>query len=1391
MSNTFAFGKRVLAVATAVATIAWAVGIAAFAVPQTAHAASAGDLIKGTSLSTVYYYGYDGLRYTFPNLKTYNTWYSDFSGVMTLSDSAVADIDLGGNVVYRPGARWIKIQSDTKTYAVSTSGAIHWIETETVATDLAGSDWNTMIDDVPDVFFVDYSAGASLMSATAWDGMMYMDGADYYINWAGEKRMVSAAGRTANNMQDRFFLDGANIDDTALTAGAQITSNVCNLTDAAQTGCTTTVTTGDLMLSLSSSTPAGATLPLGANSVEVLSVDVKAGSEAATLDGLAVSMVGVGATTNVTNVYLYEGTDRLTDARSVNASTRKATFNNLAFDLAAGETRTITVRVETYSSGNQGDQVQFAVSAADDVSSAGDVSGSFPLTGNAFTLATVSAGSITIEKNGTIVNPTLGGADKKIGQFKLTAGTEDASVEEITLKIDNASDHSDFKLYNGTDLLALGSYLGNKLVRFDLSASPLEIAEGANDILHVTADIGGDNGDDVKVYLDNSTDLVAIGGDYGFGLTVTKTSYDGDSCTTTSGDCSFSDVEGGDITLAFNGPSAGDVPRNSQDVSLFEFSLTSVGDITVKDLDIIVVGDDDADDDPFDGVEGGGATADDDGLINDGAEANLKDIKIVNIDTGAVLMGPLELDTTTDSGADEDDSGGLDGDAEDADQVIDFTDDFFMEAGETLNLRVTADIDNDVTSGTEFGAVLDISGFSAEDANGSAVSSSSIVPSSDLTGYSQEALSSTLTVELASAPTSTTVVQGTNDVNFLGAVFTAGDASDVTITSITAAAHGDDTDTSNMTAGGASGFQVEDYLSSCSLYDEDDALVDGPKSVATSGDVVFDTLNWTLAAGGSETLYVHCNVANTSDVDDDVIAFDILATTDVVAQDEDSNAPTVTLTASGSGDEGINDSSASQYDATVGITITQSGSMTVSAGSATPSSDYILTSSSDAHVATYTLLATNEAFTVKTFTVVEEQAEDDTADNQSSVYANNVSQVKIEYPKADGSTGTKSVSMAGAFAKFSGLDLYVGEAEAANVKVYVTTPATDRVSGGYATSNEKLELGFYDGTDATYFEATGLSSGETLNGASSGINEIESGIGTFVVRETKPTVTASASTPSGTGFVPGDMEVLRFNVAAHANEDVVLYEMIFKMSSTDNGSTDWNFCDTDASGTGEIDEPDFDLYNLSTTGTTSAIEADANWTFLTTDATVCTDSTDETAYALVDLTTPQVVPAGTTYTYALYFDSTGASSANDDSVQFSIPADPIVSTYLDSTEDEDGTGVANELATNLGTAPAIGSSISEGDLVCITTTDDGTCDGGEEVALATYITGSTLYMARGYLGTNAQAVTASDNLYRLPTSFLWRDDGLTTTATTSNSHKVFWGSYLVDSLPVTGGAIGF
>ena len=44
-----------------------------------------GDLIKTAGSPTVYYYGYDGKRHAFPYEKIYYSWYSDFSGIKTVT----------------------------------------------------------------------------------------------------------------------------------------------------------------------------------------------------------------------------------------------------------------------------------------------------------------------------------------------------------------------------------------------------------------------------------------------------------------------------------------------------------------------------------------------------------------------------------------------------------------------------------------------------------------------------------------------------------------------------------------------------------------------------------------------------------------------------------------------------------------------------------------------------------------------------------------------------------------------------------------------------------------------------------------------------------------------------------------------------------------------------------------------------------------------------------------------------------------------------------------------------------------------------------------------------------------------------------------------------------
>ena len=130
-----------------------------FLTPVLAQAQSvpeAGDLIQAEGSDAVYYLGSDNKRYVFPNEKTYKTWYEDFSQVVLISPEQLASYQIGGNITYRPGTRLVKITSDPKTYAVEPGGVLRWITTEEVASGLYGDNWASLIDDVADVYFINY-----------------------------------------------------------------------------------------------------------------------------------------------------------------------------------------------------------------------------------------------------------------------------------------------------------------------------------------------------------------------------------------------------------------------------------------------------------------------------------------------------------------------------------------------------------------------------------------------------------------------------------------------------------------------------------------------------------------------------------------------------------------------------------------------------------------------------------------------------------------------------------------------------------------------------------------------------------------------------------------------------------------------------------------------------------------------------------------------------------------------------------------------------------------------------------------------------------------------------------------------------------------------------------
>lgn len=121
-----------------------------------------GSLMKLVTSTTVNYCGADGKRYIFPNEKTYFTWYPNFSGIITVSAAQMGSIPIGGNVTYRPGTKLLKVTTDPKIYAVEKNGLLRYLPTAEIATLFYGKNWLSLVEDLPDPFFVNYRRGADV-----------------------------------------------------------------------------------------------------------------------------------------------------------------------------------------------------------------------------------------------------------------------------------------------------------------------------------------------------------------------------------------------------------------------------------------------------------------------------------------------------------------------------------------------------------------------------------------------------------------------------------------------------------------------------------------------------------------------------------------------------------------------------------------------------------------------------------------------------------------------------------------------------------------------------------------------------------------------------------------------------------------------------------------------------------------------------------------------------------------------------------------------------------------------------------------------------------------------------------------------------------------------------
>ncbi|MFA5178213.1 MAG: peptidoglycan-binding domain-containing protein [Candidatus Paceibacterota bacterium] len=365
-------------------------------------------------------------------------------------------------------------------------------------------------------------------------------------NWASATRAKANA----------ILAAGGTTPSTGLPAGCTSTSGFSPVTGEPcssgsgvilPTGCTSTsgyspitgqpcsggtVITGGFSARLASDNPAATTFVQGQASAELARYTFSNSTSAdVVVTGVELTRIGISADATLANVYLFDGTTRLTDAATVSGG--KATFNATTgiFTVPANSSKTIIVKSDLAAASN-GQTIGVSLSG---VTSNGTLNATLPIAGNinniaAANLATVNLGGV-LPAN-TTTDPVAG---VRVWEATFTVNNRDVQFTKLALKQINSIDRADlsnFKLLvDGVEVATVASLDANNYVTFVFDK---KLTTGARNV-KVLADVNGGSSRVIQMSLRNKADIDVKDTEYGVYVAVTPAALTAGTLTVNQG----------------------------------------------------------------------------------------------------------------------------------------------------------------------------------------------------------------------------------------------------------------------------------------------------------------------------------------------------------------------------------------------------------------------------------------------------------------------------------------------------------------------------------------------------------------------------------------------------------------------------------------------------------------------------------------------------------------------------------------------------------------------------------------------------------------------------------------------------------------------------------------
>ncbi|MDP4001290.1 MAG: hypothetical protein Q8P83_03545 [bacterium] len=489
--------RKGLAGGLAISMVLWSVSLFAFPV---AFAAPHGDNCLINESGTVFLVN-SGQKRGFTSAPVFNSHGYNF-GQVVAGNSEDASLPTGSIMVYRDGSL-VKGPSDPLVYLVA-NGQKRGFVSGDVFTGL-GHSFANVVSAAANTF-ADLPIGANLESATE------RHSAGTLVNDNGTIWNMTATGRKGIASMSVFNSHGFNLGHVVAANAADLAASDEGV--LAERGTCASVSTPTGSLNVSASGPASGTL-INDESQATLANFVFSGN--GTVTGVTLQRTGISADTSLTNVYLFDGDVRITDAASVTSGSL-INFSNGAGLFTVSGSKTISAKADM--AATAGETVGVKLTAV--TMSSGSVGG-LPVSGNNHSIATASLAGVDLSTAPTGSGNTDPGADINVWQGTVSVTTRDVSLTRLALRQIGSivsADIVNFKLFvDGIEVASQASLDANGYVTFTLSKT---LTTGSR-VLKVTADVIGGSGRTVQMSLRGAYDIRAIDTQYNASPIITAT----------------------------------------------------------------------------------------------------------------------------------------------------------------------------------------------------------------------------------------------------------------------------------------------------------------------------------------------------------------------------------------------------------------------------------------------------------------------------------------------------------------------------------------------------------------------------------------------------------------------------------------------------------------------------------------------------------------------------------------------------------------------------------------------------------------------------------------------------------------------------------------------------